>query len=176
MAASAELLKVARRSIEPKIVPAEPAILTIHPIYRKINDRRNCLTRKESSARRGGRVVDGGGLENHCTRKGTRGSNPFPSAIRLRRAHNAGAAAARCLAVAAQPRRRTAKVLRPCDDLAGRTASHSHHQNPDRETQKHSIRGPHWRWRTTRHEFADCPKRRPIQNEHADCRKHRECA
>jgi hypothetical protein len=33
--------------------------------------------------RRGGRVVDGGGLENHCTRKGTRGSNPFPSA-RLR--------------------------------------------------------------------------------------------
>jgi hypothetical protein len=28
-------------------------------------------------------VVDGGGLENRCTRKGTRGSNPFPSA-RLR--------------------------------------------------------------------------------------------
>jgi hypothetical protein len=25
-------------------------------------------------------VVDGGGLENRCTRKGTRGSNPFPSA------------------------------------------------------------------------------------------------
>ena len=34
--------------------------------------------------RRGGRVVDGGGLENRCTRKGTRGSNPFPSAIRVR--------------------------------------------------------------------------------------------
>ena len=32
------------------------------------------------SMRRDGRAVDGGGLENHCTRKGTRGSNPFPSA------------------------------------------------------------------------------------------------
>src|SRR5712691_12608891 len=30
--------------------------------------------------RRDGRVVDGGGLENHCTRKGTGGSNPSPSA------------------------------------------------------------------------------------------------
>ena len=29
---------------------------------------------------RDGRVVDGGGLENHCTRKGTGGSNPSPSA------------------------------------------------------------------------------------------------
>src|SRR5204863_7468280 len=29
---------------------------------------------------RGGRVVDGGGLENHCTRKGTGGSNPSLSA------------------------------------------------------------------------------------------------
>ena len=36
------------------------------------------------SVRRDGRVVDGGGLENHCTRKGTGGSNPSPSAIRLR--------------------------------------------------------------------------------------------
>src|SRR5262245_52404225 len=35
--------------------------------------------------RRDGRVVDGGGLENHCTRKGTGGSNPSPSA-RLRHA------------------------------------------------------------------------------------------
>src|SRR5689334_25328684 len=34
--------------------------------------------------RRDGRVVDGGGLENHCTRKGTGGSNPSLSA-RLRR-------------------------------------------------------------------------------------------
>jgi hypothetical protein len=33
---------------------------------------------------RDGRVVDGGGLENHCTRKGTGGSNPSPSAIPLR--------------------------------------------------------------------------------------------
>ena len=32
------------------------------------------------STRRDGRVVDGGGLENHCTRKGTGGSNPSPSA------------------------------------------------------------------------------------------------
>ncbi len=32
------------------------------------------------TSRRGGRVVDGGGLENHCTRKGTGGSNPSPSA------------------------------------------------------------------------------------------------
>ena len=31
--------------------------------------------------RRDGRVVDGGGLENHCTRKGTGGSNPSPSTI-----------------------------------------------------------------------------------------------
>ena len=29
---------------------------------------------------RDGRVVDGGGLENHCARKGTGGSNPSPSA------------------------------------------------------------------------------------------------
>jgi hypothetical protein len=28
-------------------------------------------------------VVDGGGLENHCTRKGTGGSNPSPSARSL---------------------------------------------------------------------------------------------
>ena len=31
---------------------------------------------------RDGRVVDGGGLENRCTRKGIGGSNPSPSAIR----------------------------------------------------------------------------------------------
>ena len=30
--------------------------------------------------RRDGRVVDGGGLENRCTRKGTGGSNPSLSA------------------------------------------------------------------------------------------------
>src|SRR2546428_5157797 len=35
--------------------------------------------------RRDGRVVDGGGLENHCTRKGTGGSNPSPSARSLRK-------------------------------------------------------------------------------------------
>ena len=28
-------------------------------------------------------MVDGGGLENHCTRKGTGGSNPSPSAKSL---------------------------------------------------------------------------------------------
>ena len=27
-------------------------------------------------------MVDGGGLENHCTRKGTGGSNPSPSDLR----------------------------------------------------------------------------------------------
>jgi hypothetical protein len=54
--------------------------LGIERNWRKIESRRNCLTRKGSSARRGGRVVDGGGLENHCTRKGTGGSNPSPSA------------------------------------------------------------------------------------------------
>jgi hypothetical protein len=32
------------------------------------------------STRRDGRVVDGGGLEIHCTRKGTKDSNPSPSA------------------------------------------------------------------------------------------------
>src|SRR6185436_3969313 len=32
---------------------------------------------------RDGRVVDGGGLENHCTRKGTGGSNPSPSATSI---------------------------------------------------------------------------------------------
>ena len=31
--------------------------------------------------RRGARVVDRGGLENRCTREGTVGSNPTPSAI-----------------------------------------------------------------------------------------------
>ena len=30
--------------------------------------------------RRDGRVVDGGGLENHCTGNGAGGSNPSPSA------------------------------------------------------------------------------------------------
>ena len=30
--------------------------------------------------RRDGRAVDGGGLENRCTRKGIGGSNPSPSA------------------------------------------------------------------------------------------------
>ena len=39
---------------------------------------------QENYKRRGGGVVDGGGLENRCTLTGTRGSNPFPSAIRLR--------------------------------------------------------------------------------------------
>jgi hypothetical protein len=39
----------------------------------------------EFSTRRDGRVVDGGGLENHCTRKGTGGSNPSPSAKSLGR-------------------------------------------------------------------------------------------
>ena len=34
----------------------------------------------ERIVRRDGRVVDGGGLENHCVRKGTGGSNPSPSA------------------------------------------------------------------------------------------------
>src|SRR5207249_1633240 len=34
----------------------------------------------KSLVRRDGRVVDGGGLENHCTRKGAGGSNPSPSA------------------------------------------------------------------------------------------------
>src|SRR6478609_3759381 len=38
-------------------------------------------------ARRGGRVVDGGGLENRCTRKGTGGSNPSSSA-KLSRCHS----------------------------------------------------------------------------------------
>ena len=33
-------------------------------------------------------MVDGGGLENRCTRKGTRGSNPFPSANRRRRVNS----------------------------------------------------------------------------------------
>src|SRR5207247_2922835 len=37
---------------------------------------------------RDGRVVDGGGLENHCTRKGTGGSNPSPSAnVSMRRSN-----------------------------------------------------------------------------------------
>ena len=34
---------------------------------------------------KGGRVVEGGGLENHCAGNRTRGSNPCPSAIRRRR-------------------------------------------------------------------------------------------
>jgi hypothetical protein len=39
------------------------------------------------SMRRDGRVVDGGGLENHCTGNGAGGSNPSPSAnIVFRRA------------------------------------------------------------------------------------------
>src|SRR5437763_10900877 len=39
----------------------------------------------QMSTRRDGRVVDGGGLENHCTRKGTGGSNPSPSAKSFRK-------------------------------------------------------------------------------------------
>jgi hypothetical protein len=37
------------------------------------------------SMRRDGRVVDGGGLENHCTGNGAGGSNPSPSARSLRK-------------------------------------------------------------------------------------------
>ena len=39
-----------------------------------------CANLGQISTRRDGRVVDGGGLENHCTRKGTGGSNPSLSA------------------------------------------------------------------------------------------------
>src|SRR5438552_3916988 len=42
--------------------------------------------RSKIATRRDGRVVDGGGLENHCTRKGTGGSNPSPSAKSLGKA------------------------------------------------------------------------------------------
>src|SRR5215831_18071175 len=35
---------------------------------------------RDFSTRRDGRVVDGGGLENHCTGNRTGGSNPSPSA------------------------------------------------------------------------------------------------
>src|SRR5262249_42470300 len=45
------------------------------------------------SMRRDGRVVDGGGLENHCTRKGTGGSNPSPSAKSLRKSVDSAAGA-----------------------------------------------------------------------------------
>ncbi len=38
--------------------------------------------RLQSRLRRDGRAVDGGGLENRCTRKGIGGSNPSPSAMR----------------------------------------------------------------------------------------------
>ena len=40
----------------------------------------NCADFGEISMRRDGRVVDGGGLENHCTGNGAGGSNPSPSA------------------------------------------------------------------------------------------------
>src|SRR5689334_16015705 len=45
---------------------------------------------REFSCRRDGRVVEGGGLENRCIRKGTGGSNPSLSArLRGRRARRA---------------------------------------------------------------------------------------
>ena len=50
---------------------------------RRIIEATKCLRACTLSMRRDGRVVDGGGLENHCTRKGTGGSNPSLSA-RLR--------------------------------------------------------------------------------------------
>ena len=40
------------------------------------------LRRDQAVVWRDGRVVDGGGLENRCTRKGTGGSNPSPSDLR----------------------------------------------------------------------------------------------
>jgi hypothetical protein len=40
----------------------------------------NSRNSEQNRTRRDGRVVDGGGLENHCTRKGTGGSNPSLSA------------------------------------------------------------------------------------------------
>jgi hypothetical protein len=38
------------------------------------------MAKRTSLVRRDGRVVDGGGLENHCTGNGTGGSNPSLSA------------------------------------------------------------------------------------------------
>jgi hypothetical protein len=55
--------------------------LAIHGTCRNISVSPKCFSRKHSGVWRGGRVVDGGGLENHCTRKGTGGSNPSLSAI-----------------------------------------------------------------------------------------------
>src|SRR5262249_30894897 len=45
------------------------------------------------STRRDGRVVDGGGLENHCSRKVTGGSNPSPSASTCETPHLRNSAA-----------------------------------------------------------------------------------
>src|SRR5438093_12782887 len=44
---------------------------------------RTCGFPNKIKARRDGRVVDGGGLENHCTGNGAGGSNPSPSAKSL---------------------------------------------------------------------------------------------
>src|SRR5436189_4995407 len=52
---------------------------------RKIANAQIALRPRVFQTRRDGRVVDGGGLENHCTRKGTGGSNPSPSAKFSRR-------------------------------------------------------------------------------------------
>ena len=49
---------------------------------------------KSFSTRRDGRAVDGGGLENHCSRKVTGGSNPSPSANLLRSRLNSARASA----------------------------------------------------------------------------------
>ena len=60
------LRKVERFQGTPKITPT-PEIVETRIVV-------------DFKARRSGRVVEGGGLENRCTRKGTRGSNPFSSA------------------------------------------------------------------------------------------------
>src|SRR5262245_18604779 len=54
--------------------------LTLHSRSFAKSSRADCRDCGANSTRRDGRVVDGGGLENHCTGNRAGGSNPSPSA------------------------------------------------------------------------------------------------
>jgi hypothetical protein len=85
---------------------------------RKIDSCCKSLSVKDWSVRRGGRVVEGGGLENRCTGNRTVGSNPTSSASLRSPSASFGSASQRaptregCRAEAALRRRRTSHSIR----------------------------------------------------------------
>ena len=99
---------------------------------------RHARIQAKISTRRDGRVVDGGGLENHCTRKGTGGSNPSPSA-KLRSASFGGE---RRILVHRAARARLPRLgSNPCTPSSFAFARMERHQRP-RGSRRDSARIP----------------------------------